>query len=84
MKTLLSLSMFLLLTVWSAAAIISLGSDLASRYVWRGSDFGESMSIQPYLSFDKGAFRSAWASYSMSRMGLAPMSMIFVCNRNEP
>jgi hypothetical protein len=32
---------------------INLGADVMSRYVWRGSDFGKSPSIQPTLSISK-------------------------------
>ena len=40
----------------SAAGQVSLGADVVSRYVWRGVDFGESMSVQPSLSFSAGGF----------------------------
>lgn len=30
---------------------VNLGTDLVSRYIWRGTDFGSSPSIQPTLSF---------------------------------
>ena len=29
----------------------SLGADLASRYIWRGKDYGNSPAIQPNVSF---------------------------------
>ncbi len=47
------------------AQSVSLGADLASRYVWRGADFGESLSIQPSLSIaGSGLEVGAWASYA--------------------
>ncbi len=50
-----------------ASAQVSIGADIVSRYVWRGTDFGESMSIQPALTFAKGGFEAgAWASYAVS------------------
>ena len=49
----------------------SLGADIVSRYVWRGIDFGESMSVQPSLAVSSaGGFSlGAWASYSISASG---------------
>lgn len=45
----------------------SIGADLVSRYVWRGTDFGNSPAIQPGVSFSKGGFEvGAWGSYSFS------------------
>ena len=50
----------------------SLGSDLMSRYVWRGTDFGESVSLQPALAFSyKGLEIGSWASYSIASDGSA-------------
>ena len=51
----------------SVAQTFSLGADIMSRYIWRGTDFGESASIQPALSFSAGGFEiGAWASYAIS------------------
>lgn len=49
----------------------SLGADVVSRYVWRGLDFGESMSVQPSLTIaSEGGFSlGAWASYSLTASG---------------
>jgi hypothetical protein len=42
-----------------------LGSDFVNRYVWRGTDFGNSPSIQPYLSYSIAGFEiGAWGSFS--------------------
>lgn len=35
---------------------LDIGTDLMSRYIWRGTDLGRSPSIQPYLSYTKGNF----------------------------
>lgn len=52
------------------AQTFSLGADLVSRYVWRGVDFGESLSIQPGLEFTAGALTvGSWASYSVAADG---------------
>lgn len=47
-----------------------IGADIVSRYVWRGIDFGESMSVQPSLSFAHGGLEiGAWASWSVGADG---------------
>jgi len=56
----------------TATAQVSIGSDLTSRYVWRGFDFGESFSVQPSVSYSKAGFTiGSWASYSISQDGSA-------------
>jgi len=48
----------------------SIGADVVSRYVWRGTDFGESMSVQPALTLGFGGLEvGAWGSYSISASG---------------
>jgi len=48
----------------------SIGADIVSRYVWRGLDFGESMSVQPGLTIGLGRLEvGAWGSYSISASG---------------
>ena len=48
----------------------SIGADVFSRYVWRGTDLGESMAVQPALTFGFGALEvGAWGSYSVSASG---------------
>ena len=48
----------------------SIGADVVSRYVWRGTDFGESMSVQPALTLGFGRLEvGAWGSYSISASG---------------
>lgn len=48
----------------------SIGADVVSRYVWRGIDFGESMAVQPALTFGTGGLEfGAWGSYSISASG---------------
>ncbi len=45
-----------------------IGADLMSRYVWRGTQFGDnSPSIQPYMNFDYKNFEiGSWGAYSIS------------------
>ncbi len=51
-------------------AQVGIGADLASRYIWRGADYGDSFSIQPDLSYAKGPFEvGVWAAYSISADG---------------
>lgn len=51
----------------SAHGQISFGSDVASRYIWRGIDFGQSLSFQPSLAFVKEGFEiGAWGAYANS------------------
>lgn len=51
----------------SAHGQISFGSDVASRYIWRGIDFGQSLSFQPSLAYSKGGFEvGAWGAYANS------------------
>ena len=43
----------------------TVGSDVVSRYVWRGTSFSTAPSIQPALEYSKGGFAiGAWGSYS--------------------
>lgn len=49
-----------------ATAQVSFGADVMSRYVWRGFDFGNAVSVQPSLSYSKGGFEiGSWASYGI-------------------
>ena len=60
----------LLLVPAATAQSVSLGADVVSRYVWRGFDFGESVSVQPALTFGSGGLEvGAWASYAFSGDG---------------
>jgi len=54
----------------SAQTEISVGADVVSRYVWRGFDFGESLSIQPALEVaTSGLAVGAWSSYAFTSGG---------------
>lgn len=44
------------------------GSDIVSRYVWRGINLSESPCIQPYFEFSyKHFILGSWASYSVAK-----------------
>ena len=54
----------------AARAEIGLGADVVSRYVWRGTDFGNAVSVQPGISFSKEAVEiGAWSSWAISGGG---------------
>lgn len=43
----------------------NIGAELYNRYIWRGTDFGNSPVIQPTIEFSYGKFTlGAWGSYS--------------------
>lgn len=49
------------------AQSVDVGATLASRYVWRGTDFGDAAAIQPTIEFSQGGFTiGAWGSFDMS------------------
>jgi len=44
----------------------SLGTDLVSRYIWRGKDYGNSPAIQPNVSFGVAGLKiGVWGSYGI-------------------
>lgn len=48
-----------------------LGTDIVSRYVWRGTDFGNSPAIQPWASYSNSGFTvGAWGSYATNANGM--------------
>lgn len=68
MKTIASL---VLASVLAAAALeaqtASVEADVVSRHVWRGTDYGESMALQPSVSFEAwGLEIGAWGSYAVA------------------
>lgn len=73
LSSLTTLVLLLLLSVaplTATAQSVDLGADLFNRYVWRGLDFGEAASVQPYLEVSTGNFTvGTWASYSTNGGG---------------
>ncbi len=62
----LSTALLLLLGV-SAQAQFDIGADVVSRYIWRGSDFGNTAAVQPYLSYAAGPVElGAWSSWAIN------------------
>ena len=61
-----TLSLLALVAAPAAAQEVSLGADVVSRYVWRGTDFGDNASVQPYLELASGGFAlGAWGSFAI-------------------
>ncbi len=49
------------------AGDLGIGTDLCSRYVWRGTDVGNTPAIQPWISFSHGPVElGAWSSWSVT------------------
>jgi hypothetical protein len=71
MKTKIILGLIsVMLVSASAYAGFGINADVVSRYVWRGTDFGNSASIQPGLAFTSGGLKIGdWASYAITSGG---------------
>jgi len=66
-KAFLLLSMAVLFMSAPAYAQWNLGLDIASRYVWRGFEFGNSPSLQPELSYTAGGLEvGIWGAFATS------------------
>ncbi|MFC1569555.1 hypothetical protein ACFL4L_04915 [bacterium] len=62
--------LLVLLFANNAFAQVGLGGDVVSRYVWRGTDLGGSLSVQPALSYTTGHLEiGAWGSYALTDGG---------------
>ncbi|MTI88678.1 MAG: hypothetical protein FH748_11995 [Balneolaceae bacterium] len=56
-----------LFTAPDLLAQVGIGADVVSRYVWRGTDFGNAPAVQPYMEVTSGDFTiGAWGSYELS------------------
>ncbi len=59
-----------LINITLAYGQMKIGLDTYSRYVWRGLDFGNAASFQPYVSYSTGGFSlGAWGAFSISSAG---------------
>ena len=59
-----------IITATSARAEVSFGADLVSRYVWRGTDFGDAVSVQPGIAYSTGPVEiGAWSSWAITGAG---------------
>ncbi len=49
---------------------VGFGADVVNRYVWRGTDFGNAVSVQPGMSISHGNIEvGAWSSWAISGGG---------------
>tara|TARA_B100000405_G_scaffold298457_1_gene255479 strand:- start:586 stop:1227 length:642 start_codon:yes stop_codon:yes gene_type:complete len=57
-------------TTGPVLAEVGLGADVVNRYVWRGTDFGNAVSVQPGISYATGAIEvGAWSSWAINGGG---------------
>jgi hypothetical protein len=65
-RTLLTLAVTTIGLNGAAAAEVGLGADAVSRYVWRGTDFGNAVTVQPAIAYSTDAFEvGAWSSWAI-------------------
>lgn len=65
MKKLMMLAIGVLFLSGAKAQELNVGVDIFNRYVWRGTEYGSSPSIQPTIEFTKGIFTiGAWGAYA--------------------
>lgn len=65
--TMWTLICIMFLTANASYAEFGIGADVVSRYVWRGTDFGNSASVQPALTYSAGNLEiGAWGSYGLT------------------
>ena len=66
LRTILTGALVTLATGIPASAEVGLGTDLVSRYVWRGSDLGNAASVQPWISYSNDVVEvGAWSSWAI-------------------
>ena len=67
MNFLSTLTIFMCLISSALFADTKIGMDLVSRYVWRGTDYGNAAAIQPFIEKKVGKIKvGAWGSWSIS------------------
>ncbi len=55
---------------------LDFGTDMVSRYVWRGTDFGNSPSIQPFISYSIAGFEiGTWGSFSTNAANMQEVDL---------
>ena len=66
MKKLTAFSLLFFVSVFNTIGQ-EISADVVSRYVWRGTQFGDSAHIQPGLSYSLGDFEiGGWGSFALS------------------
>lgn len=67
LKRMLVAAIVALFTLSASYAQLSLGADVVSRYLFRGTDYGNAASIQPGISYSLGNIEiGAWSSWSIN------------------
>lgn len=78
MKKLTNKSLLFVLALTTAFTTLStqeasaqdIGADVVSRYVWRGTQFGSGVHVQPYMSYAVGNLEvGAWGSFGLDNDG---------------
>jgi len=65
--TVIGIALMIAIAAPAVQADVGIGADLVSRYVWRGTDFGNSAAIQPSISYTSGSVEiGAWSSWSLT------------------
>jgi len=65
LRTKIFLALIFISFTGAYAQEMSVGADLVNRYIWRGTDFGRSPSIQPTVEFDTGGLALGfWGAYA--------------------
>ncbi len=60
---------------------LSAGADLMSRYVWRGTDFGDSPSIQPTVEFAWDFFKiGSWGAFTTNGTNMQEADLYMACD----
>ncbi len=66
-KTYSTILVMLLTTATAFSGDLSIGADVVSRYVWRGTDFGNAAAVQPSIAYSKGNLEvGAWGSWALN------------------
>jgi len=64
--TVIGIALMIAIAAPAVQADVGIGADLVSRYVWRGTDFGNSAAIQPSISYTSGSVEiGAWSSWAL-------------------
>jgi hypothetical protein len=67
MKTLFNSILVCIISLSALMAETTIGADVVSRYVWRGTDYGNAAAIQPSIETSVGPVTiGAWGSWSIS------------------
>lgn len=61
------LLLIMIITIEMAVGQVSIGADIVSRYIWRGTDFGNAAAVQPGIETSLGSITlGAWGSWAFN------------------